>query len=77
MREISLRQLAKDIGVSQSYLSQIKSGNRPPSKKVISKLRAIDKQKHPVSGCSKSNVNDIITRTLGISLAVGQRTLDP
>ena len=41
----SLRQLAKELGISQSYLSQIKSGKRPISQKVISKLKEIDKQK--------------------------------
>jgi transcriptional regulator with XRE-family HTH domain len=37
-KQKSLRQLARELGVSQSYLSQIKSGKRPPSEKVISKL---------------------------------------
>jgi transcriptional regulator with XRE-family HTH domain len=34
----SLRQLAKELGVSHSYLSQVKHGKRPPSKKVVSKM---------------------------------------
>jgi transcriptional regulator with XRE-family HTH domain len=34
----SLRQLAKELGVSVSYLSQIRHGKRPASKKVLSKL---------------------------------------
>jgi transcriptional regulator with XRE-family HTH domain len=32
----SLRQLAKQLGVSASYLSQIKNGRRPPSQKLLS-----------------------------------------
>jgi transcriptional regulator with XRE-family HTH domain len=32
----SLRQLAKEIGVSASYLSQVKNGKRPPSQKLLS-----------------------------------------
>ena len=34
----SLRQLAKEINVSPSYLSQAMMGKRPASKKVLSKL---------------------------------------
>ncbi len=32
----SLRQLAKELGVSASYLSQVRSGKRPASHKVLS-----------------------------------------
>jgi Helix-turn-helix len=32
----SLRQLARQIGVSASYLSQVKNGKRPPSQKLLS-----------------------------------------
>jgi transcriptional regulator with XRE-family HTH domain len=32
----SLRQLAKQLGVSASYLSQVKNGKRPPSQKLLS-----------------------------------------
>jgi len=35
--EVSLRQLAKQLGVSASYLSQVKNGKRPPSQKLLSK----------------------------------------
>jgi transcriptional regulator with XRE-family HTH domain len=34
----SLRQLAKQLGVSASYLSQVKNGKRPPSQKLVSNL---------------------------------------
>ena len=37
-KEKSLRQLARELGVSHSYLSQIKNGKRPPSQKVVSKF---------------------------------------
>ena len=36
MKQKSLRQLARDLGVSYSYLSQVKNGKRPPSAKVVS-----------------------------------------
>jgi transcriptional regulator with XRE-family HTH domain len=32
----SLRQLAKQLGVSTSYLSQVKNGKRPPSQNLLS-----------------------------------------
>jgi hypothetical protein len=32
----SLRQLAKQIGVSSSYLSQVNTGKRPPSARLLS-----------------------------------------
>ena len=35
--ELSLRQLAEELGVSASYLSQVKNGKRPPSQKLLSK----------------------------------------
>ncbi len=38
MKEKSLRQLAREIGVSHSYLSQVKNGKRPASQKVVSKM---------------------------------------
>ena len=38
MNEKSLRQLAKELGVSHSYLSQVKHGKRPASAKVVSKV---------------------------------------
>jgi transcriptional regulator with XRE-family HTH domain len=34
----SLRELAKEMGVSASYLSQVKHGKRPASQKVLSIL---------------------------------------
>ncbi len=34
MKEKSLRQLARDLGVSHSYLSQVINGKRPASKKI-------------------------------------------
>ena len=45
MKQKSLRQLAKDLGVSHSYLSQVRHGRRPASAKVVSKLVSNGKQK--------------------------------
>jgi transcriptional regulator with XRE-family HTH domain len=38
MKQKSLRQLARELGVSHSYLSQVKHGKRPASAKVVSKM---------------------------------------
>ena len=38
MKQKSLRQLARELGVSASYLSQVKNGKRPASQKVLSKM---------------------------------------
>ena len=34
--KISLRQSAKQLGISASYLSQVKNGKRPPSQRSLS-----------------------------------------
>ena len=36
MKHKSLRQLARELGVSASYLSQVKHGKRPPSDMLLS-----------------------------------------
>ena len=38
MKQKSMRALAKELSVSPSYLSQVMTGKRPASKKVLSKL---------------------------------------
>ena len=38
MKEKSLRQLARELGVSASYLSQVKNGKKKPSAKVLTKM---------------------------------------
>ena len=40
-KQISLRQLAKELGFSVSYLSQVKHGTRPASKELTAKLNAL------------------------------------
>ena len=37
-RRKSLRQLAKELGVSASYLSQVRHGKCPPSQKLLNML---------------------------------------
>ena len=39
MKQKSLRQLARELGVSASYLSQVKNGKRPASQKVLSSIK--------------------------------------
>ena len=38
MKQKSMRQLARELGVSASYLSQVKNGKRPASQKVVSAM---------------------------------------
>ena len=79
-KQKSLRQLAKELGVSHSYLSQIKNGNRPASYKVVSKIR-----KNSLKSGKQNQQPNLAAyvaacynpEKLGISLAVGQRILDP
>ncbi len=44
MKQKSLRQLARELGVSASYLSQVKNGKRPASQKVLSSVKQSGKQ---------------------------------
>ena len=44
MKPKSLRQLARELGVSASYLSQVKNGKRPASQKVLSSVKQSVKQ---------------------------------
>ena len=38
----SMRQLAKELGVSASYLLQVKHGKHPVSAKVLSKIKSAE-----------------------------------
>ena len=40
-KQKSLRQLAKEIGISASYLSQVKHGKRPASDRLINTLNSL------------------------------------
>ena len=41
MKQKSLRQLARELGVSASYLSQVKNGKRPASQKLTDSLSTL------------------------------------
>ena len=71
--QTSLRALAKEMGVSASYLSQVAHGKRPPSKRVLSKFMSSVKQPE----LDENPLFRYNPRLLGNRLAVGQRTLDP
>ena len=64
MKQKSLRQLAKELGVSPSYLSQVKNGKRPPSARLLGILSESVKQ---VTGGPKRTVSR--TFSLAFSLA--------
>ena len=76
----SLTQLARQLGVSASYLSQVKNGKRPPSQKLLSNadmrrmLTVKQNVKHEFDPDTyKSYNNDFGQR----SSAVEQRTHKP
>ncbi len=76
MKQKSLRQLARELGVSHSYLSQVKHGKRPASKKVVSTLCNMVSNYNQSDFDLKSQ-NSYNLAVLGNRLVVGQRTLDP
>ncbi len=41
-KQKSLRQLARELGVSPSYLSQVKSGVRPASQRLLNMLSSVN-----------------------------------
>jgi transcriptional regulator with XRE-family HTH domain len=79
-RKTSLKELAKELGVSASYLSQIKHGKRPASQKVLSnssfkKLSGVkQKIKHDVDVNMSKSYNLILGQR---SSVVEQRTHKP
>ena len=85
MKQKSLRQLAKEIGVSASYLSQVKNGKRPASNKLLRSIGFTESVKQNVGQNVKQSTHRVIApdkrnsyniNLLGISLAVGRLTLD-
>ena len=76
MKQKSMRQLARELGVSHSYLSQVKHGKRPASAKVVSKMVSNDRQN------GKQNLDSHIANSYNIFCAevaqsVEQRTENP
>ena len=69
MEKKSLRALAKELGVSHSYLSQVINGKRPASEKVLTTLLT--------SGLIKSNFLQYNESTWQRSSVVEQRTHKP
>ena len=68
MKPKSFRQLTKELGVSHSYLSQVKHGKHLASAKMVSTSKQI-----VFDIC---RINRYNSSELGNGLAVGQRTLD-
>ena len=65
MKQKTMRQLAKELGVSHSYLSQVKHGRRPASKKVAEALSG----KQVVSNPSPRGESNPLTYRLQIGCA--------
>ena len=79
----SLKEMAKELGVSPSYLSQIRHGKRRPSHKVLSmpEFKILSRIKQQVAlepaKCYNPPTLETASGSVGHRLAVGQRTLDP
>ena len=76
----SLRQLARELGVSPSYLSQVKNGKRPASDKLLSNpdvLKLLNVKQNVKHEIAMSLAPCYNLRVLGNRLVVGQWTLDP
>ena len=71
MKQKSLRQLAQELGVSASYLSQVRHGKRPASAKLLNALASI---KQSVKQCVKHGAKQSY---LSDSEPGGIRTHDP
>ncbi len=61
MKQKSMRQLAKELGVSHSNLSQVKHGKRPASVKVVSKM--VSTGKHNVGQKAASHTGFMTPNT--------------
>ena len=59
MKTKSLRQLARELGVSASYMSQVRNGKRPASQRVLSSLSTGVKQsvKQNLAGANGSRTH--------------------
>jgi hypothetical protein len=73
----SLRQLAKELGVSPSYLSQVRHGKRPASQKVLSSpdMRMLSSVKQP--HLDTHTINSYNTFRAEVAQSVEQRTENP
>jgi transcriptional regulator with XRE-family HTH domain len=67
-KQKSLRQLARELGVSASYLSQVKSRVRPASQRLLNMLSNVKQDND--NSCYNPNV-------LPSCVVVAQGTLDP
>ena len=72
MKQKSMRQLARELGVSHSYLSQVKHGKRPASDKVVSKMVSSGKQNLDIYTSKYYNSN-----RAEVAQLVEQRTENP
>ena len=74
----SLRQIATELGVSPSYLSQVMTGKRPAPEKVCLTLthEMLSNYDGDLLNTKKQEDHGFCA-SLGNSLTVGQRTLNP
>ena len=63
MKQKSLRQLAKELGVSHSYLSQVRHGKRPASAKVVSTMVSSGKQTNNATSWNSEARNSMVDHT--------------
>ncbi len=80
-QRISLKQLAEQLGVSASYLSQVRHGTRPASAKLLSNpdviklLKIKQNVRHEVDNAHSTSYN--INFRAEVAQAVEQRTENP
>jgi transcriptional regulator with XRE-family HTH domain len=72
---MSLRQMAKELGVSHSYLSQVIHGKRPASEKVLTMLTDNGLLTTTLLKVKDLRYNE--TAKMPSCVAVAQRTLNP
>ena len=75
MKQKSLRQLAREMGVSPSYLSQIRHGSRPASQKVLNMLSSVKQNVKQEVDTHIANGYNILRAE--VAQSVEQRTENP
>jgi transcriptional regulator with XRE-family HTH domain len=77
--KVALKQLAKDIGISASYLSQVRHGVRPPSAKLLNnpEVMKLLNIKHEVDADKSKTYDYIIKNTPGATRTPDTRFRKP
>jgi transcriptional regulator with XRE-family HTH domain len=64
MTVIKQKDIAKELGVSRSYISRVMSGKKKPSKRVVEKLRQINLsvncESHPMASNPLRGIKSVL-----------------